>query len=167
MSYFYQKGVYMANIFTNIFSKFSKFFTASKNKEDSSDSSQSHTQSHEQFAQDDDYIEQEEIYIQNIKEIIEDIKAIHREAGQFFEQLLNEQIEKYGAKAVSRGLDQFSIEELDSMAVVMHYRPDSSAATEAYIKLMTAITSEAPTTEDIQHMQDMVYNDTWTDYTGD
>lgn len=106
-----------------------------------------------------DYADQEEIYLQRIREIIDSIKDSHPQAGRWFEQLLNEQIEIYGAKAVAEGLDSVEPSELEMLVIIAYYKPESPEGQSALTKLYMIITSEAPSMDDLKNMEEMVYND--------
>jgi len=105
------------------------------------------------------YADQEEIYLQRIREIIDSIKDSHPQAGRWFEQLLNEQIEIYGAKAVAEGLDSVEPSELEMLVIIAYYKPESPEGQSALTKLFMIITSEAPSMDDLKNMEEMVYND--------
>lgn len=117
----------------------------------------------EDYTGQEDYTEQEEIYLQKIEEIIDYIKGTHPDAGAWFESMLNDEIDIYGAKSVAEGLDSIQPKELEGMVAVTYYRPESSLGQEALTKLMMTITSEVPTSEDLKNMEDKLYNDSYWD----
>ena len=117
----------------------------------------------EDYIEQEDYTAQEEIYLQKIREIIDYIKRTHPDAGEWFGNMLDDEIDIYGAKSVAEGLDSSQPKELEGMVAVTYYRPESNLGQEALTKLMMTITSEVPTSEDLKNMEDKLYNDSYWD----
>ena len=105
----------------------------------------------------DETVEQSEIYLQSIKSVVDDIKISYPNAGQWFENLINEQVDKYGSKAVAEGLESVSPHELESLVQIAFYAPEHPDGHSAMIKLWSMITSEIPTTDDLKDMEDIIY----------
>ena len=113
----------------------------------------------------DDYVEQEEIYIQHIRHLISQVALTFPHAGDWFTNIVDEQIEKYGAKAVAEGLDSVSPRELEDLIQIAFYAPEHVDGQSALIKLWSMVTSEIPTQDDLAHMEDLVYSEeSWKMY---
>lgn len=102
-------------------------------------------------------VEQSEIYLQIIKSVVDDIKISYPNAGQWFENLINEQVNKYGSKAVAEGLESVSPHELESLVQIAFYAPEHPDGHSAMIKLWSMITSEIPTADDLKDMEDILF----------
>lgn len=104
-----------------------------------------------------DVADQSEIYLQSIRSVVDDIKISYPNAGQWFENLINEQVNQYGSKAVAEGLESVSPHELESLVQIAFYAPEHPDGHSAMIKLWSMITSEIPTTDDLKDMEDILF----------